>query len=218
MSDSPQHEAEQIAQRCANKWVLDKEGCQCGVCTALKHHILQETGLVELVEIKHEVAAILDRTPKAVRVREGNGPENLAASLAVLIANFNHERDQLREQNNRVLEQMSGKSEYIDQLRADLHQARLDIIEIKRQHEQEHSGDEQLRAELAEARSQINVWEQRYNIAISKDAETEDKLRSELATTKSALEEIRKYCESDLCYNSQDIHQIHKLAMQKDKQ
>lgn len=39
-----------------------------------------------LQKLNKELEAALDYTPGAVRVREGNGPENLAASIAVTLS------------------------------------------------------------------------------------------------------------------------------------
>jgi phage terminase large subunit GpA-like protein len=47
----------------------------------------------ELKALKQELEAILDRVPEAVRVREGGGQENLAASLAMTVFKL---RDELR--------------------------------------------------------------------------------------------------------------------------
>lgn len=41
---------------------------------------------LDLKKLEDEVRAVLDSTPGAVRVHEGGGPENLAASLAVTVA------------------------------------------------------------------------------------------------------------------------------------
>jgi hypothetical protein len=44
----------------------------------------------ELADLRTELEAALDYCPVAIRVREGGGPENLAASVAVSLAKFYH--------------------------------------------------------------------------------------------------------------------------------
>ena len=46
----------------------------------------------DLISLKREVTAFLERTPGAVRVCEGGGPENLAASFAVTLHKVLHEK------------------------------------------------------------------------------------------------------------------------------
>lgn len=56
----------------------------------------------ELIELEKEIVACLEKEPLAVRVREGNGPEELAASLAVTMAAMRKENADLAAVNKRL--------------------------------------------------------------------------------------------------------------------
>ncbi len=49
----------------------------------------------QLEQLNKEIVCVLDLCPGAVRVREGGGPENIAASLAVTVAGLRNDIQRL---------------------------------------------------------------------------------------------------------------------------
>lgn len=176
----PEQQAQEIAQRCAEKaviklclefatfrelWETLTHGYREAVLKDLRQIILQETGLVEKVKAQARHAELLCAA------------ETILPDVKSELISSKAERDHLRAELDRMTLNLAATT------RRDVPQSELALLM--------HTNDT-LRAELAEARAEIEKVNGFRESLAAKHRQTKDELaecKDNLLTTKSALEE-----------------------------